>query len=397
MLGNMDNAQDIVRRLRTIVGDAAQVALHEPEFCGREKEYVADCIQSGWVSSVGKYVDRFESMLADYTGAKRAIAVVNGTAALHVCLKLCDVQPGDEVLCPALSFVATANAISYCQAIPHFVDSERYTLGLDPRKLDDYLREVVTLRNGAAWNRYSRRRIKAVVPMHTLGHPVDLDSLIEVCERFRITLIEDAAESLGSYYKRRHTGTFGKMSALSFNGNKIITTGGGGAILTNDDALADRAKHVTTTAKKSHRWEYVHDEVAFNYRMPNLNAALGCAQLERLDEMRSRKRELARRFADAFANCASAKFFVEPQFGESNYWLNAIVVPGGKSVRDTVLAASHDSGLMTRPVWDLLSDLPMFKGYPQMDLTVAKALQREVINIPSSARLVAAVLERHAA
>lgn len=393
----MDAAQDIVRRLRLVVGDAAQVALHEPEFLGREKEYVADCVQSGWVSSVGKYVDRFESMLAEYTGAKRAVAVVNGTAALHISLKLCDVQPGDEVLCPALSFVATANAISYCQAIPHFVDSERYTLGLDPRKLDGYLRKIVTLRNGVAWNRLSRRRIRAVVPMHTLGHPVDLDSLVEVCERFKIALVEDAAESLGTYYKKRHTGTIGRVGALSFNGNKIITTGGGGAILTNDDALADRAKHLTTTAKRAHRWEYVHDEVGFNYRMPNLNAALGCAQLERLDEMRSRKRALALQFAAAFTGCNEAKFFIEPQFGESNYWLNALLVPGGKMVRDHVLATSHDSGLMTRPVWDLLPDLPMYQGYPQMDLTVARSLQKEVINIPSSARLAASAAERQAA
>ncbi|AMV17671.1 LegC family aminotransferase [Planctomyces sp. SH-PL14] len=393
----MDAAQDIVRRLRLVVGDAAQVALHEPEFQGREKEYVSDCVQSGWVSSVGKYVDRFESMLAEYTGAKRAVAVVNGTAALHISLKLCDVQPGDEVLCPALSFVATANAISYCQAIPHFVDSERYTLGLDPRKLDGYLRKIVTLRNGVAWNRLSRRRIRAVIPMHTLGHPVDLDPLVEVCERFKIALVEDAAESLGTYYKQRHTGTIGRVGALSFNGNKIITTGGGGAILTNDDALADRAKHLTTTAKRAHRWEYVHDEVGFNYRMPNLNAALGCAQLERLPEMRARKRALALQFASAFAGCNDAKFFIEPQFGESNYWLNALLVPGGKVVRDHVLATSHESGLMTRPVWDLLPDLPMYQGHPQMDLTVARSLQKEVINIPSSARLAASAAERQAA
>ncbi len=390
-------ATEIVRRLRGIVGEAAPLPLHEPEFAGREKAYVLDCIESGWVSSVGKYVDRFETMLAEYTGAKRAVAVVNGTAALHVCLKLCGVQAGDEVLCPALSFVATANAISYCQAIPHFVDSERYTLGLDPRKLDNYLRKIVTIRNGAAWNRLTRRRIKAVVPMHTLGHPVDLDPLVEVCTRFHIALVEDAAESLGSFYKGRHTGTFGRMSAISFNGNKIITTGGGGAILTNDDELADRAKHLTTQAKRPHKWEFVHDEIGFNYRMPNINAALGCAQLERLPEMRSRKRELARRFQEAFASSATARFFVEPQFGESNYWLNAILVPGGQAVRDEVLAASHTSGLLTRPVWDLLSDLPMFRGYPQGDLTVARALQRELINIPSSAHLVAAIPERQAA
>jgi len=395
----MDTSAEIVGRLKRVMGDTAlsPVPLHEPEFCGREKAYVLDCIESGWVSSVGKYVDRFETMLAEYTGAKRAIAVVNGTAALHVCLKLCGVQPGDEVLCPALSFVATANAISYCQAIPHFVDSERYTLGLDPRKLDDYLREVVTIRNGTAWNRLSRRRIKAVVPMHTFGHPVDLDPLVEVCERFHLALVEDAAESLGSFYKGRHTGTFGRMSALSFNGNKIITTGGGGAILTNDEELASRAKHITTTAKRPHAWEYVHDEVGFNYRLPNINAALGCAQLERLPEMRSRKRELARQFQEAFVGTSAAKVFLEPQFGESNYWLNALLVPGGKTVRDGVLAASHQSGLLTRPVWELLSDLPMFRGHPRGDLTVARTLQREVINLPSSPRLVAGTVERQAA
>jgi perosamine synthetase len=393
----MEQPADIIRRIRSVIGTKPQTPLHEPEFTGREKEYVVDCIETGWVSSVGKYVDRIEVMLAEYTGAKRAVAVVNGTAALHVCLLLAGVEPGDEVLCPALSFVATANAISYANATPHFVDSERYTLGLDPRKLDDYLREIVVMRGGVARNRLTKKRIKAVVPMHTFGHPVDLDPLIDVCERFGLTLVEDAAESLGSFYKGRHTGTFGKLNAISFNGNKMLTTGGGGAILTNDVALGDRAKHITTTAKKPHRWQYVHDQVAFNYRMPNINAALGCAQLERIDDIRARKRELAIRFARAFSDANGAKFFAEPQFGESNYWLNVILVSGGLLQRDAILQATNESGIMTRPIWDLLSDLPMYKKCPSMDLTVAKCLQREVVNIPSSPNLVASAIQTKAA
>lgn len=265
------------------------VPLHEPTFDETEIEYVTDCVKSGWVSSVGKYVDRFEQELAEFTGVKRAVAVVNGTAALHIALKIVGVQPGDEVFMPSLTFVATANAATYLQAIPHFVDVSEKTLGLDPVKLEEHIKDIGEMKNGQLMNKQTGRVIRGVVPMHTFGHPVELDLLIEVCGRYNLALVEDAAESLGSYYKGKHTGGFGLVGALSFNGNKIMTTGGGGAILTNDDKLADYAKHITTTAKVPHNWAYEHDEIGYNYRMPNINAALGCAQLLKIPEFIEKK------------------------------------------------------------------------------------------------------------
>lgn len=393
----MNQSADILQRIRRALGAVDSAVLHEPDLGPRERELVADCVDSGWVSSVGKYVDRFEQMLVEYTGAQHAVVVVNGTAALHVCLMLTGVRPDDEVVCPALSFVATANAVAYCRAVPHFVDVERRTLGMDPGKLEDYLADVAERREGEVRNRVTGRRIAAVVPMHTFGHPADLDGLQEVCERYRLPMVEDAAESLGSYYKGRHTGTFGTVSAVSFNGNKIITTGGGGAILTNDRSLAIRAKHLTTTAKRPHRWQYVHDEIGFNYRLPNLNAALGCAQLERLDGLRSSKRELAERYRRAFAGCAHAEFVVEPQHCASNYWLNAILVRDGIAARNAVLESTSDQGFMTRPAWDLLCDLPMYRDCPRMDLSESRRLARQVVCVPSSASLAAAVAQRNAA
>lgn len=367
------------------------IALHEPSFQGNEWNYVKDCLDTGWVSSVGKYVDRFEEMLREYTGVKCAVAVVNGTAALHICLKLVGVERNDEVLVPALTFIATANAISYCEAVPHFVDSCYETLGLDPDKLSDYLQDIAEVRNGACYNKQTGRRIKAVLPMHTFGHPVDLDTLVEVCERFKIELIEDAAESLGSFYKGRHTGNWGRVSALSFNGNKITTTGGGGAILTNDDTLGQLAKHLTTTAKVPHKWEFVHDHIGYNYRMPNLNAALGCAQLEKLPQFLQEKRALASAYQKAFAQLDEVSFFIEPEFAASNYWLNVIRVSTECSdLRDTILQSTNERGLMTRPVWKLICDLPMYTDSPKMDLTVARELEKTIINIPSSAYLGAA-------
>jgi len=367
------------------------IALHEPSFQGNEWNYVKDCLDTGWVSSVGKYVDRFEEMLREYTGVKRAVAVVNGTAALHICLKLVGVERNDEVLLPALTFIATANAISYCEAVPHFVDSCYETLGLDPDKLGDYLQDIAEVKNGACYNKQTGRRIKAVVPMHTFGHPVDLDPLVEVCERFKIELIEDAAESLGSFYKGRHTGNWGRVSALSFNGNKITTTGGGGAILTNDDTLGQLAKHLTTTAKVPHKWEFVHDQIGYNYRMPNLNAALGCGQLEKLPQFLQEKRALASAYQKAFSQLDEVSFFIEPEFATSNYWLNVIrVSTEWRDIRDEILQSTNDRGLMTRPVWKLLCDLPMYSDAPKMDLTVARDLEKTIINIPSSAYLGAA-------
>ncbi|WP_442594287.1 LegC family aminotransferase [Neobacillus sp. D3-1R] len=361
------------------------IALHEPYLVGNEWTYIKECLDTGWVSSVGKFVDKFEKDLAEYTGSKHAIAVVNGTAALHICLKLVGVAENDEVLIPSLTFIATANAVSYCGAIPHFVDSAINTLGLDPKKLDSYLQEIIVMKNGFSYNKETGNRIKAVVPMHTFGHPVDLDLLVNVCEKYNIELVEDAAESLGSYYKNQHTGTFGKVSALSFNGNKIITTGGGGAILTNDEKLAKLAKHLTTTAKVPHRWEFVHDHIGYNYRLPNINAALGCAQLEKLADYINKKRALAKRYDEMLKDIDGITFFKEPDFAKSNYWLNVILLDEANlELRDMLLRILNDKGIMTRPVWTLLHKLPMFRECPKMDLSTSKLLEKQIINIPSS-------------
>ena len=333
-------------------------------------------------------MDRFEAQLAEYTGAKRAVAVVNGTAALHVCLLLVGVQPGDEVIVPDLTFVATANAVTYCGAIPHFADSEFKTLGLAPDKLDVYLQKIGEVRSDGCYNKQTGRRIKAVVPMHTFGHPVDLDSLIEVSARYRLELVEDAAESLGSFYKGRHTGNLGRVSALSFNGNKIITTGGGGAILTNDEELGLRAKHLTTTARVPHPWELSHDMVGYNYRLPNINAALGCAQLEQLPSFLKKKRALAGRYKAAFAEVKGVTFVTEPGHGRSNYWLNTLLLDEHESdKRDVLLELTNRNGIQTRPAWTLMHRLPMFTSCPRMDLSNAEDLSRRLVNIPSSAVL----------
>ena len=361
------------------------IGLHEPCFAGKEWEYVKDCLDTGWVSSVGKYVDTFEEKLAEYTGVKRAVAVVNGTAALHISLKLVGVEQGDEVLAPAMTFIATTNAITYCGAIPHFVDSEKRTMGIDPHKLADYLSDIAEVRDNCCFNRLTGRRLKAVLPMHTFGHPVDIDQLIEVSRRFGLELVEDAAESLGSYYKGRHTGNWGKVAALSFNGNKIVTTGGGGAILTNDEELGRMAKHITTTAKLPHKWAFVHDQIGYNYRLPNLNAALGCAQLEQLPGFLANKRALAARYYTAFADIEGIEFFKEAEFATSNYWLNAILLSGDLAEqRNTILETLHQSGYQARPAWTLMHKLPMYEGCPRSDLSTAEDLARKIINLPSS-------------
>lgn len=379
----------IIQAIKSVLpGGKEFVALHEPLFEGNEWRYVKECLDTGWVSSVGKFVDLFEERLAEYTGVKRAVAVVNGTAALHVCLKLAGVEQGDEVMVPALTFVATANAITYCGAVPHFVDSEEKTLGLDPAKLDAYLKEIAVIRTDGCFNRQTGRRIKAVVPMHTFGHPVDLDPLLEVCRHYRLELVEDAAESLGSFYKGVHTGNWGKVSALSFNGNKIITTGGGGAILTNDENLGRMAKHITTTAKLPHKWAFRHDMVGYNYRLPNINAALGCAQLEQLPDFLNKKRLLAGQYRNALSGIKGVSFFSEPEFARSNYWLNVILLDEQYSrERDNLLGQTDAAGIMTRPAWVLMSKLPMFGICPGMDLSVAESLEERLINIPSSAVL----------
>jgi perosamine synthetase len=361
------------------------ISLHEPCFIGKEWEYVKDCIDTGWVSSVGKYVDQFEQKLAEYTGTKRAIAVVNGTAALHIALKLAEVEPNDEVLVPDLTFIATVNAITYCGAVPHFVDSEERTLGLDAHKLEEYLKQITEIRKDCCFNKKTGRRMKAVVPMHTFGHPVDLDYLVEVCQAFKLELIEDAAESLGSFYKGRHTGNWGKLSVLSFNGNKTITTGGGGAILTNDEELGKMAKHITTTAKVPHKWAFFHNQIGYNYRLPNINAALGCAQLEQLPHFLERKRALSERYFEAFSNMRGVRVFREPQFAKSNYWLNALILERDyDKFRDEILEVTNNGGIMTRPAWVLMHKLPMFDCCPKMDVSAAEDLEKRIINLPSS-------------
>jgi perosamine synthetase len=384
-----DGVEEIVEAVSAVLGPTEKtLALHEPEFRGREWEYLKECVDTGWVSSVGKFVDRIEHDLADYTGAGFAIATANGTAALHVCLILAGVEAGDEVLMPALTFIATANAVSYCGATPHFVDSEPVSLGVDARSLSEHLQRVAEVRGDQCINKLTGASIRALVVMHVFGHPADLDALADVAANWRLVLIEDAAESLGSSYKGRHTGTRGVISALSFNGNKLVTTGGGGAILTNDPEIARHAKHLTTTARVAHRWSFIHDELGYNYRMPNLNAALGCAQLERLTEMLERKRELAVRYAAAFQRVSSASFLLEPPGTRSNYWLNAIVLKD-PDLRDTVLQRLNDAGYMSRPIWTLMHRLPMYEDCPRADLAVAEAMEASVINMPSSGSLVA--------
>lgn len=381
-------AEQVVFAIRTVVG-AGPVVLHEPSFTGNEWLYLKECLDSTFVSSVGKFVDRFEVELAAFSGAKHAVAVVNGTAALHIALKLAGVKPDDEVLIPALTFVATANAVTYCGATPHFVDSEERTLGVDAAKLRGYLVSHTEQRLGQCVNRATGRVIRALVPMHAFGHPVDIDGLLAVAHDFNLALVEDAAESLGSYYHGQHTGTFGLMGTLSFNGNKTITTGGGGAILTNDKELARHAKHLTTTAKMPHTWEYRHDEIGYNYRMPNLNAALGCAQLEQLPAMLIAKRKLFQRYLESFAMVAGVKLVAEPEQCKSNYWLQALLLNVEQSnQRDNILKATNEAGFMTRPVWILMHELAPFKDCPRMDLASAQSLSQRLINIPSSSGLV---------
>lgn len=381
-------ADQVVAKIYAAIG-SGPVVLHEPTFCGNEWLYLKECLNSTFVSSVGKYVDRFEVELADYTGSRYAVAVVNGTAALHIALKLAGVCQGDEVLIPTLTFVATANAVAYCGASPHFVDSERRTLGIDAAKLRDYLSSYTEQRASQCINRVTGKIIRALVPMHTFGHPSDLDGLLAIAHDFNLTLIEDAAESLGSYYNDQHTGTFGLMGTLSFNGNKTITTGGGGAILTNSLELARHAKHLTTTAKIPHSWEYCHDEIGYNYRMPNLNAALGCAQLEQLPNMLSAKRQLFQRYQTVFSSVEGLSIIVEPDNCQSNYWLQTILLDEKYATeRDQILIATNEVGLMTRPAWLLIHKLAPYKDCQRMDLAVAQSLSERLINIPSSPGLI---------
>lgn len=363
------------------------IPLHAPVFLGNEKKYLNDCIDSTFVSSVGKYVDRFEEMVAKYTGAKKAIVTVNGTNALHIALITVGVKPGDEVITQPLTFIATANAIDYAGAQPVFLDVDKNTMGLSPQSLCNWLKNNVKTdtKTGKPVNKTSGKIISACIPMHTFGHPCRIDDIINICNRFNIPVVEDAAESLGSYYKNQHTGTFGKLGVLSFNGNKTITTGGGGMLLTKDENLGNHIKHLTTQAKVAHSWEYIHDHIGFNYRMPNINAALGIAQMERIEDFLTNKRETAQLY-ESFFNDSDIEFLKEPIDCKSNYWLNAILLENIDN-RNEFLRFTNENGIMTRPIWRLMNKLEMFRNCQTDELLNSVWLESRIVNIPSSYRI----------
>jgi len=375
---------EVIKFIKKLFDSDEILALHQPVFMGNEKKYLNECIDTTFVSSVGKFVDRFENMIKVYTGAKYAIASVNGTAGLHVALKLVGVQRGTEVITQPLTFVATCNAIRYCDANPIFVDVDIDTMGLSPNSLQKFIDEYTEQRNGYCFNKKTGNKISAVLPMHTFGRPCRIKEIADICKKFNLALVEDAAESLGSYYQEQHTGTFGEFGVFSFNGNKVITSGGGGIIVTNDPTLAKKAKHITTTAKLAHPYEFIHDDEAFNYRLPNINAALGCAQMESLDIILDNKRLLAEEY-NAFFEEKSIVFAKALNETKQNHWLNAILLEN-KSIRDDFLNQTNDAGVMTRPIWRLMNKLKMFNKYHTDDLENALWLEERVVNIPSGAR-----------
>ncbi len=375
--------QNIVDFIQKTFNTKEFIPLHEPRFIGNEKKYLNDCIDSTFVSSVGKYVDMFEEQFAKKAGSKYAIATVNGTSALHISLILADVKGDDEVITQPLTFIATCNAIDYIGAKPIFVDVDLDTFGLSPKSLKEFLEINCEVKNNSCINKNTGKTIKACVPMHTFGHPCKIAEIKEICDKWNLALVEDAAESLGSYYKDKHTGTFGKLGAFSFNGNKIITSGGGGVIVTDDEDLAKRAKHLTTTAKVPHPFEYVHDEIGYNYRMPNLNAALLVAQLEQLDKFIESKRELAKKYEEFFSANKEINFVKEPSNSKSNYWLQSIILENSAH-RDKFLEYTNKHGIMTRPIWKLMNELEMFKDSQYSPLDNSKYLEQRVVNISSS-------------
>lgn len=377
---------DVVTFIRELYQSKDIVSLHSPVFRGNEMKYLNECIESTFVSSVGKFVDRFEEMMIEYTGTQKAVVCVNGTNALHMAMLLVGVEREDEVITQALTFIATCNAISYIGAHPVFIDVDKDTMGLSPVAMETWLKENGEIKGERCYNKRTGRRIKACVPMHTFGHPVHLDKLVEVCNSYQIELIEDAAESLGSFYKGKHTGTFGKIGAISFNGNKTITTGGGGVLLFQDEALGKLAKHLTTQAKVPHRWEFVHDHIGYNYRMPNINAALGCAQMEQIDDFLANKRETANKYNQFFSNKENIQFFTEPEDSKSNYWLNAVLL-NDKEEQLKFLGYTNDHAVMTRPIWELMNKLPMFKDCETDGLQNTVWFADRVVNIPSSVRI----------
>lgn len=386
MTPNIETYEKIVRFIRDTFGQDGFLPLHEPKFVGNEKKYVAECIDSTFVSSVGEFVGKFEEDVRDYTGAKCAVAAVNGTSALYVALNLAGVQKEDEVITQALTFVATSNAISYCDAHPVYLDVDGQTLGLSPSHVEDFLRENTRQKaDGYCYNQHTGRRISTCVPVHMNGHPCDIIALKEICDKYNVTVVEDAAESMGTLFDGRHAGTFGKLGILSFNGNKIITCGGGGMILTNDEQVAKTAKHITTQAKAAHPWLFIHDQRGYNFRLPNLNAALARAQMEQLDRYLQNKRELAGLYEDFFKSLG-IPFVKEPPRSRSNYWLNAILL-GSLKERDAFLKYTNDNGVMTRPAWELMTKLDMFKDCYRGPLENSEYIAERLVNIPSSVRL----------
>lgn len=377
--------KEVVSFIHDLYGTEDFIPLHVPTFSGNEKKYLNECIDTTFVSSVGKFVNRFEEMTAEYTGAAKAVVCVNGTNALHMAMMIAGVERDDEVITQALTFIATCNAISYIGAHPVFIDVDRETMGLSPTAVLAWLKENAEVKHKVCYNKRTGCRIKACVPMHTFGHPVQMEELVDVCSRYYLELIEDAAESLGSFYKGKHTGTFGKIGVISFNGNKTITTGGGGMLLFRNEELGKYAKHITTQAKVPHRWEFVHDYIGYNYRMPNINAALGCAQMEQLDDFLANKRETAEKYKVFFANHPKIKFFTEPENCRSNYWLNAVVLEDKHHQQD-FLRYTNDHGIMTRPIWELMSRLPMFNDCQTDDLLNTQWFADRVVNLPSSVR-----------
>ena len=371
--------------IKKLYGNQKFVPLSVPKFIGNEKKYLDDCIDTTFVSSVGQYVDRFEKDMAAYTGAKRAVVCVSGTNALHMAMMLAGVERDDEVLTQALTFIATCNAIAYIGAHPVFLDVDRSTMGLSPDAVKEWLTKNAEIRNNQCFDKNTNRRVKACVPMHTFGHPVRIEELAAICAEWHIELVEDAAESIGSKYKGVHTGLFGKVGALSFNGNKTITTGGGGMLLFMDDELGALAKHLTTQAKVPHRWEFKHDHIGYNYRMPNITAALGCAQLEHLDEFIADKRKTAAAYAEYFKNVDGIEFFTEPENSFSNYWLNVVILPNHDKQLE-FLQETNDNGVMTRPIWELMNRLPMFENCEHDSLENTIWFADRVVNIPSSVR-----------
>lgn len=374
----------VVEFIRSLYPGKGIISLHEPVFAGREKEYVNAAIDSTFVSSVGEFVDRFEKMICEITGAKYTIATVNGTSALHMALILAGVQAGEEVITQPLTFIATVNAIIYCGAEPVFIDVDKKTLGLSPDALHRFLNKNAKITNTGCINRATGKRMAACIPVHTFGHPCRIGEILEICQKYRIELVEDAAESLGSLYRKQHTGTFGQLGIFSFNGNKTVTCGGGGAIITDDKDLAEKGKHLTTTAKIPHPWEYIHDEVGYNYRLPNLNAAMACGQLEQLGNFIRRKRELSEKYDEFFKNFEFL-FVKEPEHAKSNYWLNAIACED-RGRRDALLNYTNKKGIQTRPLWRLMNELDCFKGFQSDTIENAKWLQERIVNLPSSVR-----------